>query len=261
MRGGLVRRHTIVDGVRWHYRVGGPLDAPPLVMPHGLVISGRYLLPTARLLVRDFRIFVPDFPGFGRSEKPSGVLDVPGMADAVARFLAAEGVPHAAFLGNSLGCQVILELAAHRPELVARAVLVGPTLDASAGAWGNAWRLLVDAPRESPLLMLEHLADWARAGVPRGLRTYQAALAHPVLERAAQVRCPVMVVRGTRDPVVTISWARRIAHAIPDASLVEVEGAHALNYSEPERLVWAVRSFLNGASGTRSPVPEARQAA
>lgn len=261
MRGGLVRRHTQVDGVRWHYRVGGPLDAPALIMPHGLVISGRYLLPTARLLVRDFRIFVPDFPGFGRSEKPAQVLDVPGMADALARFMAVEGVPHAAFLGNSLGCQVILELAARRRELVDRAVLVGPTLDASAGAWGNAWRLLRDVPRESPLLVLEHMVDSARAGLPRALRTYQAGLAHPVLERAAQVRCPVMVVRGTRDPVVPVSWARRIARAIPDASLVEVAGAHALNYSEPERLVWAVRRFLAGAIEASSLGPAARQAA
>ena len=261
MRGGLVRRYAHVDGLRWHYRVGGPLDAPPVVMPHGFVISGTYLLPLARLFARTHRLYLPDVPGFGRSAKPPEAWDLPAMARGLARWMDAEGVPRASFVGNSMGCQMIVELAAQAPDRVDRAALIGPTMDPEAGAWGNALRLLRDAPREHPLLVLEHVPDYLRAGVPRALRTYRHALAHPMLSRAALVRCPVLVLRGTRDPIVTPRWARRLARAFPDARLVEVDGAHALNYSHPRRVEAVLRPFLPaGASAPewlpgRSPEP------
>ena len=251
MRGGLVRRFARVDRERWHYRVGGPLDAPPVVMPHGFVISSRYLLPLARLFVRTHRLYLPDVPGFGRSSKPAEVWDVGRMARGLAAWMDAEGLPRAAFVGNSMGCQMILELAAQQPARVARAALIGPTMDPAGGAWGNALRLAVDATREHPLLVLEHVPDYLRAGLPRALRTYRHALRHPVLQRARRVACPVLVLRGTRDPIVSEAWARRLAAAMPRARYAEVEGAHALNYSHPRRVERVLRPFL--APGADAP--------
>lgn len=256
MRGGLVSRHVAVDGLRWHFRVGGPLDAPPLVMPHGLVISSRYLVPLARRFVRTHRVYLPDFPGFGRSAKRTHAWDVPDMAAGLARWMDAEGVPRAAFAANSLGCQVAVELAARMPDRVERAVLVGPTMDPSLGAWAHLWRLAKDAPREHPLLPLEHVPDYLRAGIPRAVRTYLHALRHPMLDRAPRVRCPVLVVRGTRDPLVRQAWALRLTRAFPDARYVEVPGAHALNYSHPRRLERAIRGFIRGDAS--QAMPEAR---
>jgi pimeloyl-ACP methyl ester carboxylesterase len=54
-------------------------------------------------------------------------------------------------------------------------------------------------------------------------------------------------VRGTRDPIVPPAWARRLADAMPDARLVEVEGPHALNYSAPHRLAAVAWPFLSPA--------------
>jgi pimeloyl-ACP methyl ester carboxylesterase len=85
------------------------------------------MMPVARELSRNSIVYVPDQPGFGGSGHPEQVLDMAGLADALAGWMRAAGLPRAASLGNSQGCQIIVRLAARHPALVDKAVLQGPT--------------------------------------------------------------------------------------------------------------------------------------
>ena len=59
-----------VEGHDLFYRLStGPADAVPILHVHGFGISGSYLMPTARLLVRHGVNIVPDLPGYGRSHR------------------------------------------------------------------------------------------------------------------------------------------------------------------------------------------------
>jgi len=119
-----------VAGLRMHALVSidsVPSHAPAVVLVHGSGLSGRYMIPTARELTDDFRVYVPDLPGFGDSDKPPEIADVPQLADWVAAWMPAIGLEHAALLGNSFGCQIIADLAARYPDRVERAILQGPT--------------------------------------------------------------------------------------------------------------------------------------
>src|SRR5436190_22270890 len=89
-------------------------DLPVICVP-GLGMSGRYFLPTAESLIGRWPLYVPDSPGWGRSEGPPRALDVPELADALARWMAAAGIARAALIGNSLGAQVIVDLAVRYP--------------------------------------------------------------------------------------------------------------------------------------------------
>jgi pimeloyl-ACP methyl ester carboxylesterase len=86
------------------------------VLVHGLGLSGRYMLPLAACLADAYRVFLPDLPGFGDSSHPHEVLDVGGLADALAAWLDAMDLPRVALLGNSFGCQIIVDLAARHPD-------------------------------------------------------------------------------------------------------------------------------------------------
>lgn len=100
---------TVVDGLRMHGRVseGPATDGPPIVLVHGLVVSGRYMVPLLEELGRSHAVYAPDLPGFGRSEGPARALDVIGLSDALAAWMWSAGLSRAAFVGNSMGCQVI----------------------------------------------------------------------------------------------------------------------------------------------------------
>jgi len=122
---GFVSSRPQVGGLRLHVRkrvVSG--TATPCVLLHGLAVSHRYLIPTARLLGAR-SVYVPDLAGFGLSDKPSTVLDVGGHAALVAGLLDTLGTAPVALLGNSFGCQVAVEVALRRPDLVKTACRLG----------------------------------------------------------------------------------------------------------------------------------------
>ena len=91
-------RHTLtsVNGLRMHSLVSvDPVsaDVPAVVLVHGSGLSGRYMIPTAQELTTDFRVYVPDLPGFGDSGTPQEVLKISELADWLADWMAAIGLP------------------------------------------------------------------------------------------------------------------------------------------------------------------------
>ncbi len=239
---------TVVNGRRMHARLSGAASGQPVVLVHGLVVSGRYMVPFLEELTRSHAVYAPDLPGFGRSEGPAHAPDVAGLADALAAWMRALGLSGAALVGNSMGCQVIVELALRHPGLVDRVVLQGPTMDPRArSAPRQMGRLLIDTTREPPSLVAIEGLDLLRAGVVRAWRTFRQALKDPIEEKLPQVRVPALVVHGSRDRISPRSWAEEVARLLPDGRLVVLpHAAHAANYSAPAELARAVRSFLAG---------------
>ena len=238
---------TVVDGRRMHARVsmGGP-GGTPIVLVHGLVVSGRYMVPLMDELARTHDVYAPDLPGFGQSEGAERALGVDGLADALAAWMRAAGLVRAALVGNSIGCQVIASLAGRHPGLVDKVVLQGQTMDRRARSMPrHALRFLLDMARERPSLILVEWLDLLRAGPGRSFRTFRHALDDPVEERLPMVQAPALVVHGSRDRISPQGWAEEVARLLPQGRLVVLPGApHAANYSAPETFARAVRSFL-----------------
>lgn len=69
-------------------------------------------------------VYAPDLPGFGESD-PAPEGGTPDAANAVADLAGGLRLHHIDVLGFGFGAAVAIELAAGRPELVRRLVLVG----------------------------------------------------------------------------------------------------------------------------------------
>jgi pimeloyl-ACP methyl ester carboxylesterase len=245
----LMAARTVVGGLRMFARVGCPLaqeNETAVVLVHGQIISSLYMVPTAERLAVHFRVFAPDLPGFGHSEKPRRILCVPELADALGAWMNAMGLQRAALVGNSLGCQIAVDLAVRRPELVQALVLAGPTIDRHARtASTQIVRWFRDWPGERPSLALAHLRDFAHAGLRRSLGTFRCTLADRIEHKLPLVRARTLVVRGTRDTIVPQSWAEEVARLLPDGELVLIPGGpHCVNYSTPGPFSEIVTSFL-----------------
>lgn len=237
-----------VDGRRSFARVfdhAAP-EGPPLVLVHGMALSGRYMLPTAGLFSTTHRVYVPDLPGFGDSDKPAHVLDVPALADALAGWMEAAGVVRADLLGNSFGCQIIADLAARHPERVRRTVLQGPTTPPDERSW--FWQFVrwrQNAPNNPP--EMEHIADgdYEKTGLVRALRTFQVSLDDRVEDKLPRVQAPSLVVRGSEDPICSQEWAEEVARRLPRGRLSVIpDVAHTLVYTAAPQLVEVSRPFL-----------------
>jgi 2-hydroxy-6-oxonona-2,4-dienedioate hydrolase len=240
---------TRVDNLCIHARVSldaSPADAPPVVLVHGLVVSSRYLVPLGEDLASEYRVYTPDLPGFGRSDKPSHVLDTAELADYLVSWMRAIGVPRATLIGNSYGCQTIAQVAVRHPECVERAVLIGPTMDViGRNAPEQVRRLLVDATREPLSAILVQLRDFLDVGPWRAAVTFRNSLRDRIEEHLPQMHFPVLVLRGARDPIVPPRWAATVTQLLPMGQLLTVPGAaHIPNFTAPDELRRIIRPFM-----------------
>jgi 2-hydroxy-6-oxonona-2,4-dienedioate hydrolase len=255
-----------------HVCGGNPLSRPVVVV-HGMVVASLGTMPLARSLARSgFDVHVPDLPGFGLSDKPRHALDVDGLAEVLAIWLGEMGLHGATLVGNSFGTQVVAALAARRPWITQRIVLLSPTIDSRLR---GRWTRILPAGRDGgPPLggMAGRLQLWARdvlvrpatdgqhrslgeliareylaAGIPRVLSTYRHALRDDLLGHLKEVKVPVMVVRGEEDRLVSPGWAREVASSVPGTEVVEIPGAdHDVQFHSPDSVTEAVSSFLSG---------------
>jgi pimeloyl-ACP methyl ester carboxylesterase len=240
---------VLVDGLPVFHRWCGDAgpDARAIVHVHGFGISGTYLEPTAARLAPRHRTFVPDLPGMGRSVRPDRPHDLPGLARALISYCDGVGVERATFVGNSLGCPIIVEVATTFPDRIERAVLVSP-----AGGPNNQpiarviKQMLIDSVREPPSMVPIAVRDYLRFGVIQGLSLFKAMTRYPTLERLPNLVAPTLVIAGARDPLVRVDRVH-VLSVLPHVDAVKVPGAHALNYSAPELIAELIEAHLAGA--------------
>lgn len=239
---------VLVDGLPVFHRFNvdaGP-NADAMVHVHGFGISGTYLEPTAALLAPHYRTFVPDLPGMGRSIRPEGGLDLPGLAKALMSYCDAVGVERPILVGNSLGCPIIIEVATAFPNRIQRAVMVSPAGGPNNQPLGRALgQMARDGLREPPSMLPIAARDYLRFGALRSLSLFRAMTRYPTLERLPHLVVPTLVIAGVRDPLVRIANAPRLA-VVPHIDVVSVPGAHALNYSDPQLIAELIRAHIDG---------------
>jgi 2-hydroxy-6-oxonona-2,4-dienedioate hydrolase len=239
----------------------GPVPASrrPVVLVHGLALSGRYLMPTAKVLRRRYRVYVPDLPGFGDSGKPRRILGVPQLADSLAAWMQAAGLDRAHLLANSFGCQIIADLAARYPQLVDRLVLQGPTTTPSERSWLWQWiRWRQNSPYNPPAMGDIASRDYDKCGRLRAILTFRKSLQDRVEDKLPRIEAPALVVRGQHDPICRPEWAEQAAELLPDGRLVIIPGvAHTLVFTSPEQLSAVSVSFFEEAADDE---PHIRQA-
>jgi pimeloyl-ACP methyl ester carboxylesterase len=142
-----------LGSLRVHHMHGG--RGSPVLFIHGLGSSGYMewrsnLEPTAAR----HRVFAPDLPGYGRTEKPRARYSVPYFARFIERYMADRGLRSAAVVGASLGGRIALEVALEQPRLVRKLVLVNtlglgrPKVRMAQAAYG-----LVTIPRVGEAVM------------------------------------------------------------------------------------------------------------
>jgi pimeloyl-ACP methyl ester carboxylesterase len=254
-------------------------DGPPLVMLHGWADSAdtwRHVLAAAGR--RDRRALAVDLPGFGAADPVGSGPVLPQLDDFTAELVewAAED-DEAILAGNSLGGALALRAAERGPDLP----LMGVVPVAPAGLDMPRWFDLVERdPILSRLLALPvPLPELVlREAVGRVYRTL--AFAHPsAVERKAidtftshhrdratvhrimesarrlipelddcfeleRVACPVLLVWGARDRMVSPRGAERVLEALPTARLELIEDCgHCPQLEAPDDLVRLLLGF------------------
>jgi pimeloyl-ACP methyl ester carboxylesterase len=265
---------VLPNGVRLHWREAGDPTKPPVIWIHGGSIEdSSSMVADLEPFAARIRALFPDTRGHGLSARFERVEDYtyPKKAEDLLLWLAALGVERAVFGGASMGAALSLWLAVHAPQRVRAVVSIsGPPYAPLSDdvAWWKRHRPLVEAGRfeeyydanvrlrvgDEALARLKARPD-RYVEVLGTLRLHSVASLLALLDETysrtewladcERIRCPVLVIAGSKDHFPTVAMSRRVAETIPGARLhVIAGGGHFPNRSHRAEVQRVVSEFL-----------------
>lgn len=234
-------------------RPGAVDAAPAILLLHGIGMTSASLEPLAAELAPAHRTVCVTLPGHGRSRRPSAPLSIEDYAATAAAVLERLGLRDVIAVGQSMGSQFVVELARSRPDLVAGVVAIGPvTDDAHPTAIAQGTALAIDSTRERPTANLLVVRDYLLCGIRWFTANLRPMLDYRIDERAADVRVPATVIRGSRDPIAGPDWVVRLAAAFPDGRAVTLTGPHHVQLVVPRDVAAVVRAVASRSRAVAS---------
>jgi pimeloyl-ACP methyl ester carboxylesterase len=246
-------------------------EGPVVVMIAGFGLDHRVWDRQIRLLAPRHRVICIDQRGHGASDKPLHGYDFERLADDVLDVLGELGVERCAMVGWSFGGQVAFRVAATRPELVERLVLIGSNAVRASRSESFPFGAPPDAVLPA-MLAAEHenriaarrtsiVRSFASPpsedlaafllGISLQMPSWAAAECYTTMLTADQtdllsaVTAPVLQVIGAADPVHSASGAAWLAQQL-GSRLVCIEGCgHYPMYETPDDLDRALSEFLD----------------
>ena len=222
--------------------------------------------PFLEALGKDFKVFAPQFPGYGESTGSEHIDDV---ADAVLFFhelMDELGIPTANIMGHSMGGMLAAEVAAFDVHRAKKLVLVSP-----AGFWIDevpipdlfaaqlteiADLLFYDPKSPAAMLMTAIPEDFKALETMYVERVKRLATASKFLwpipdrglkKRAYRIKAPTLLLWGENDKLIPPAYAKEFSSRIKNSKLETIKKAgHMLMYEQQEQFVGAIRKFLKG---------------
>jgi pimeloyl-ACP methyl ester carboxylesterase len=261
------------------YRDSG--KGEPIVFVHGLLVNGSLWRKVVPLLEPDFRCIVPDLPLGSHSEAmdPQADLSPPGLAQIIDQFAAALGLDRVTLVANDTGGAISQITAANHPERLSRLVLTN--CDAFENFLPPFFRPLqwaakvpgmltaamqgtrIAALRRSPLgfgWLIKHdpggapLEEWVRPYLGdrairrdtiKVLRGIDPKFTFEAAEKLRSFERPALLAWASEDRFFKLSYAERLAEAIPGARLEPIEDSYTfVSEDQPERLAELIRGFV-----------------
>ena len=268
---------TVPGLISVHLREEGSSGRPPVLFVHDFdVAGGRQWLALADEL-SGYRAIMPDLVGFGyspRLEDQSRLHTVIGKAEVLAALLDEMEIGSAAVVGAGSGAAVAAQLAAIRPDLVDKLVLVGAEIFGPEPAWHEffgSWPIIGDAYNftfhgASPTAArryqegcdddgwcpdAEAIAEREVAARVVGTAESLTALAatppaSTLPEAFALITAPTLILWGELDTVTPVSQGEQLRSAIEGAEITLVPGAqHRPHLEDPAATAGFIAAFLS----------------
>ena len=246
---GTQSRWTTVAGHRVHYYALGPAYGAVAVLVHGLGGRSEDWQNLAPYLARaGYRVYLPDLPGYGQSEKPGDFsYSVPDEAAMVVGFLDALGLKQVDLGGWSMGGWIVQRIAADHPERVRKLLLFDSAGIQEVPKWNTRLftpvtrgeldqldALLMPNPPQVPGFIANDVLRISKENA----WVIHRALGTMLTGRDATdsllpgLRMPVLIVWGAEDQITPLSQGEKMHGLIPQSKLDVIPGCGHLAPSQ-----------------------------
>jgi pimeloyl-ACP methyl ester carboxylesterase len=224
-----------------HYLAEGPTGGQPVLLIHGLGSRAEDWASLAPYLVRaGYRVYIPDLPGYGRSQKPADFsYSIHDEAVMVAGFLDALGLQRADLGGWSMGGAIVQHVAFDHPDRVRKLILFDAAglnepvvfdtrlfTPENADQLSQFEALLSPHPVEAPGFITRDILRYFK----HNAWVIQRAMASILTRKDAtdsmlpQLKIPVLIVWGAEDRILPVSQGETMHRLVPQSELDIVPG-------------------------------------
>ncbi len=274
-RAGLVYETFSINGEPWHFLSGGPDDGEVLVLLHGFGGDKDNWMRFARTLTADYRVVIPDLPGFGETNRHwDQDYGIRAQTERVHTFLSTMELDRFHLVGHSMGGHIAGLYAHTHPErvqslgFITNGGVASPKQSYIAARAAEGEMVLIPRTREEFRTLVE-VASYEPPFIPWPVGD---VIADDAIEQAdfkmhvlgmlidssvdmlepvlPELDMPVFVLWGRHDRLIDVSTVDVMRELMPGASYIILEeSGHLPILEQPDVSAGLYRDFLSGASG------------
>lgn len=234
-----MEKDIIIEGLKLHYSDSGNAAGKPIVIMHGWGCNLHTVESIARILEPGMRVLNVDLPGHGASDEPSSIWGVEDYTHLIEKFISELGLKDVTLLGHSFGGRIGILLSSRNQDIhklvLVDAAGIKPKRPLSYYLKVYSYKTLKHL---LPLLFGQKTggkqldkyrgkagsADYRNSSpVMRGIMS--KCVNEDLKGVMPDIKAPTLLIWGSKDTATPLSDAKTMERLIPDAGLVNFEGA------------------------------------
>ncbi len=234
---------------------------PAIVILHGWGLSAsRFNALGDALTKKGYKVYIPDFPGFGDAPPPTRPFTLADYAAFLSDYINSKKLQSVVLIGHSFGGRVSLKYSMGNPDVLRGLILTGtPGFTPIARRKLIAFILFAKIGKFFfSIWPLNHLQEKIRlwyywlVGAREFYRaegtmreTFKLIVKEDLLVPMKAVHVPCLLVWGGLDQITPVWIAQKMKSTIAKSKLIIIpEKDHGVPFKEPEVFVSHIESFL-----------------
>jgi pimeloyl-ACP methyl ester carboxylesterase len=254
-----------LDGINVNYKTGG--IGPCVLILHGWGgSSDSWQLIGEALVKNNYKVIIPDLPGFGKSDFPVAIWSVGDYLDFILKFIeelkSLEKISEPLFLiGHSFGGRISIKFAAISPKKIKKVILCSAAgiiakrgikirtfnFFAKIGKSIFSFGCLVSlkALLRKALYRVAGSGDYLRAN-PQMKEVMKKVISEDLTGFLPKINVPTLIIWGENDKVLSVKDGRLMQKRIIGSKINIIENVgHAPNIESPEKLAKLILDWFS----------------
>ncbi len=226
----------------------------PILLLHGWGASGQIFHSITQDLADNFTVYVVDFWGFGKSEKPNLDATLFDYAEAVARLCKEIIKNPCVIIGHSFGGRVAILLSAIYPQIVSKLVLVDSAGVPPKFSLKKVLKIKKYKKIKSKVNLgkvdkseLDKFGSTDFKALPDEMKKVFVSVVNlDLVPYAKKIKAQTLLFWGKNDKDTPIYMANRLKHCIKNSKLMVVDGGHFSFLDATKKFLHSFYRFVYG---------------